>query len=179
MMKRFFDGLIFGAGFTISFIILWYLAAYSIQPIVDRLRFERLGIGADSEISDTKQASSAQRGLQDIPFHALRVDDQIKQSSIIALAQYEQASDGRMKAVIKEFLKKDPNTIFYYDVGDEYSPSSYFPKDNTSYGDGAIIFFTGSPATMKSSMSYSDNRVRALGDIPIELLREKCRENNA
>jgi hypothetical protein len=42
-----------------------------------------------------------------------------------------------------------------------------------------VMFFTGSPATMRMSMTYFGDRVHSLGDLPIELLRQKCEEPNA
>jgi len=113
-----------------------------------------------------------------IPFHELELDQQIEQSSVIAIARYEPGNNGEVKAIITEILKKDPNTTFYYNIGDEYKSSSYYPRDNTRYGDGVVIFFTGSPANMRMSMSYHGDRIRSLGDLPIELLRKKCKEKN-
>ncbi len=81
-----------------------------------------------------------------------------------------------MKAIIKEFLKKEPDTTIYYSVGDEYKDSSYCPSQNTKYGDGVVISFVGSPATMRMSMSYSGGRIHSLGDIPMELFKEKCND---
>ena len=82
-------------------------------------------------------------------------------------------------AKIKEFLKKESGTTIYYNIGDEYPTSSYYPKEGTRYGDGVIIFFADSPATMKMSMSYSGDRIHSLGDIPIELFKKKCNDQNA
>ena len=42
-------------------------------------------------------------------------------------------------------------------------------------GDGEVVFFTGSPAMMQLAMSYSEDRIRGLGDMPLALLREKAR----
>jgi hypothetical protein len=111
------------------------------------------------------------------PFHELGAEEQIKEATVIALARYERADDGRMKAIIREFLKKQPNTTIYYNVGDEYAPSSYFPKEGMNYGDGVVIFFTGSPASM--SMSFSGDRIHGLGDIPLQLFKQKCEEPSA
>jgi len=33
MLKKFGEGLTFGAGFGISFILLWYIAAYLLYPL--------------------------------------------------------------------------------------------------------------------------------------------------
>jgi len=107
-------------------------------------------------------------------FYTLPIEEKIQSASLIAVASYEQAPDGRMKAIITDILKKDPGTVSYYDIGDEYSSSSYYPNEKSSYGDGVIIFFTGSPATMKLSMTYEGDRIRGLGDMPMALFRAKC-----
>jgi hypothetical protein len=60
---------------------------------------------------------------------------------------------------------------------DEYSAASYYPKQGTSHGDGIVIFFDGSPAMMRLSMSYSGDRIQSLGDMPLELLRAKCEKD--
>ena len=78
-----------------------------------------------------------------------------------------------------EFLKKESGVTVYYHLGDEHAPSSHYPKANTDYGDGVIIFFTGSPAVMQMSMSYSGDRIRGLADMPLELFRQQCRAPDA
>lgn len=109
-------------------------------------------------------------------FYELPIEEQIQQASQIIVASYEEAPDGRMKAIITDILKKDPGTVSYYDIGDEHPSSSYYPSEKSSYGDGVIIFFTDSPATMKLSMTYEGDRIRGLGDMPMALFRAKCSE---
>jgi hypothetical protein len=48
-----------------------------------------------------------------------------------------------------------------------------------NYGDGVVIFFTGSPASMSMSMSFSGDRIHGLGDIPLQLFKQKCEEPSA
>jgi len=57
------------------------------------------------------------------PFHEMPLEQQIEHSSMIALAEYEEGEDGRMRAMIREILKKAPNTASYFDVGDEHPMS--------------------------------------------------------
>lgn len=181
MFKKFTEGLVFGGGFAVAFVAVWYIAAYLITPLFVASQFERAASKQPSDMQGTIQPSEPGRAefFHELatPFHELGLDEQIKKSSVIALARYESSPDGKMKAIIKEFLKKDPNVTIYYNIGDEYPSSSYYPKERTSYGDGVIIFFAGSPATMRMSMTYSGDRIRSLGDLPIELLRKKCKEN--
>lgn len=183
MLKKFTEGLVFGGGFGVSFLVLWYVAAYLITPMFVESQIEQ---AANRQLSDhdAKTQSSISRSPgtprdSGPPFHELKIEEQIKKSSVIALAKYEPSPDGKMKAIIKEFLKNEPGVTLYYKIGDEYASSSYYPKEKTSYGDGLVIFFVGSPATMRMSMSYEGDRIRGLGDIPLELLKKKCKEPNA
>ncbi len=112
---------------------------------------------------------------QYVGFHEWPLERQIQKASVIAIARYEK-DNGRLKCVISEILKQAPDTKFYYKVGDEYRPSSVYPRDNASYGDGQIIFFTGSPAFMRYSCSFEGDRIGGLGDMPIDVLRETVRK---
>ena len=183
MLKKFMDGLAFGGGFATSFIVLWFVASYLIFPIFAS-SFVTQSIDIEhQDTSDTPPVnlpSSPNVSISNVKqFHELELEDQIKLSSVIALAKYTTAKDGKVKAVISEILKQDSGVTFYYKVGDEYQPSGYYPEDNTNYGDGIVIFFTGSPATMKMSMTYHGDRIHGLGDLPIELLKNKCRNPNS
>jgi hypothetical protein len=111
-----------------------------------------------------------------VPFYELPVEQQIEEASMIAMARYEEGEGGARRAVITEILKKAPETVSYYEVGDEHPMSSYMQKSDGFHGDGLIIFFTGSPATMSLSVTFDGERIRGLGDIPLALFREKCSE---
>jgi hypothetical protein len=182
MYKKFLDGLIFGAGFTVAFLIFSYTADFFIAPSLLDQKLQRIA-GFPRETSNVPLAhidgSGKTEKTNEKPFHELAPEEQIKQANFIALAKYEKSPNGKMRAIIKEFLKKDANTPIYYKIGDEYPGSSFYPEKNTSYGDGVVIFFTGSPATMKMSMTYSGNRISSLGDMPMELFLKKCKEPNA
>lgn len=171
MLKKFTDGLIFGAGFSISCMVLLFLASFLILPMFVSKHIEYPTGIEQSNVGAHSQPS--------IPFHDLGLEEQIKQSSVIALAKFEPAPDGQMKAIIKEFLKKDTEVTIYYSIGDEHPSSSYYRQKDVGHGDGLVIFFTGSPANMKMSMSYSGDRIHSLGDIPVELFKKKCSEPDA
>lgn len=176
MFKKFIEGLVFGGGFIISVSLIGYVVATKMFPI--SFRPQMTSADQESRFSGKKQPLfSLRKELEDgfdIPFHELSVDEQINKSTAIALAKFEPSPDGQMKAIIKEFLKKESGVEIYYNIGDEHPSSSYFPNDRTRHGDGMIIFFTGSPAVMRMSMTFSGNRIRSLGDIPIELFKKKC-----
>lgn len=179
MFKKFTEGLVFGGGFGISFVLVWYIAAYLIYPMFVGPQIQKTISEIESKVPPSVSSRPEVLEKSGKQFHELSLEEQIKQASVIAIAKYEKSPDGKMKAIIKEFLKKEPGTTIYYSIGDEYPGSSYYPKENTMYGDGVVVFFTGSPATMKMSMTYSGDRIRSLGDIPMELFRKKCKDENA
>lgn len=124
---------------------------------------------------EIKEAYSPSTSDQ-LHFHEFSLDEKIKQASVIAIATYEPSPDGRIKAVIREFLKKEPNTIIRYKVGDEYASGSFYPNESQrrNTDGGVVVFFVGSPALVQYSVSYSGDRIAGLSDIPVKLLRKKC-----
>ena len=178
MLDKFKEGLIFGAGFAISFVAIWYMAAFFITPMIINSQIEDINkiqqsFTTKSQSVPSQTIVSSQTEKQ---FYELTSDEQIQIASVIVLAKYVPAKDGKVKAVISQFLKKDNNVIFHYKIGDELVSSSYYPRENTSYGDGLVVFFAGSPPSQKMSMPYDGDRIRSLGDMPMELFKNKCNE---
>ena len=182
MFKKFIEGLAFGCGFSISFIALWFVAAFTITPMLASYFTQH----AEKQIleKDAGAPAAIRPEIKNFheegkPFHEMSLEEQIQKASVIALARYEKADDGKMKAMIKEFLKKDPDVTVHYNIGDEYPNSSYYPSEDKKYGDGVVIFFVGSPASMRMSVSYSGDRIGGLADLPIELFKKKCKAPGA
>jgi hypothetical protein len=107
--------------------------------------------------------------------HDWPVEKQIALASVIAVGKWRK-SDSTLRCIISEILKQAPNTTFYYKVGDEFRPGNQRVKDDTSYGDGQIMFFVGSPASFRCAMSFSGDRIAGMGDMPISELRELIRK---
>lgn len=84
----------------------------------------------------------------------------------------------RYKAIVAEILKPEPDTILYYS-GDEYPTLSFFPKEGESCGEGQVVFLVGSPASMRSSYSFSGGRIGGLGDMPLSTLREMVKRKKS
>jgi hypothetical protein len=93
---------------------------------------------------------------------------------VIALATHRIEKD-QVKTVIAEILKQTPGTTFYYKIGDEWRTHQPL-RPNTSYGEGQVMFFVGSPAQFRFSTSYHDGRITGLGDMPLDVLRKKIGE---
>ncbi len=171
MFNKFINGLIFGTGFAIAFTIITYLGL----TFLTNIKFNEQTHFVSGNSENTKETLPQKHIKPSTPFHELSVEDKIKASSVIALMRYEKSNDGKVKTIIKEFLKKDKDVTIYYKVGDEYKTPEYYPKSGKIYGDGVIAFFQGSPATMRFSTTYRGDRIAGLSDLPIELLRKKCK----
>jgi hypothetical protein len=137
-------------------------------------------LGMHSETASSNPEARASRTAPYIPkssrdeyegFHDWPIEKQVASASAIVLTKH--SDDGeRLTSTVSEILKLAPGTTLYYKVGDEYKNGSRYLEKNVSYGDGEIIFFTGSPAQMRFSTSHADGRCRGLGDMPIETLKE-------
>ena len=172
MLRKILEGFLFGTGFSLACILVAVFITPQLMPISFRSSIDRPPPIASQRIPSAHPPEQPD-------FHKLPLEEQIKHASAIALARYEPSPDGKMKAVIREFLKNEPNTIIHYKVGDEYSSASFYPNKDRLHGDGVIIFFVGSPASMRMSITYSGDRIMGLADIPIELFRKKCEAPNA
>jgi hypothetical protein len=107
-------------------------------------------------------------------FDRLSPEQRVQSASVIALAKW-QRSGSTLKCVISEIVKQTPNTVFYYKVGDEFHAGNQRATENADFGDGEILFFTGSPARLELITAYRDGRITGLGDMPISTLREVVR----
>ena len=107
-------------------------------------------------------------------FDRLSPEERVRVASVIALTKW-QRSGSTFKCMISEILKQTPDTKFYYKVGDEIRSHSQNVRENTDYGDGEILFFTGSPARLQETFAYRNERITALGDMPISTLRDTIR----
>ncbi len=173
MIRKFFEGLLIGLGFWLALLVvggiaMYLLASPQFSPIHPSVTFSQ------GELPPTQVQKDP--GPQ---FHDLPIEKQIAMASVIALARFEPAVDGKMKAVFREFLKEVPDTTIYYSIGDEYPSASYYPSEGKVHGDGVVVFFVGSPADMRMSMTYTGDRIHSLGDIPLELFRKKCKTPEA
>ncbi|MGH8524511.1 MAG: hypothetical protein ACREXY_09920 [Gammaproteobacteria bacterium] len=118
--------------------------------------------------------TSPETGLTDslAGFHEFPIEQQIRSASAIVLTKYRRDGD-RLTSVVAEILKHKPGTTFHYKVGDEYKAvGDRVIRANTHYGDGEVVFFAGSPATVRLSASYTNERIGMAGDVLLDTLRK-------
>jgi hypothetical protein len=105
-------------------------------------------------------------------FHQWTLEKKIESASVIVMTVHKE-ENGKLKSIISEILKQGPGVTFYYGIGDEYVHGGRDLEANTFYGDGEVIFFTGSPTPMmRYSATYSNGRCQAFEDMPLQTFRE-------
>jgi hypothetical protein len=169
LRTKFIEGITFGAGFGLAFFVVAWALAWLVGG-ADRLKNGVTLYSSSTSVSSTSPPAEEAMGGFDIP-----VEERIKKASFIALARFEPSPDGRQRAIIKEFLKETPGALIHYKVGDEYAPGSFYPQAGQERGDGVVVFFVGSPASMRFSSNYHGDRIGTFGDMPLDLFRRKCR----
>jgi len=123
---------------------------------------------ADTSAGTPKEAFESREGLS--------LEEKVKRASIILLTENKQES-GKIRAFIKEELKRAPGTAFHYSIGDEYLPLAVVPRQNTTYGDGALVFLQGSPASNRESYSIYNGSISAFGEMPLPKVRQIIAES--
>ncbi|MEM7708111.1 MAG: hypothetical protein AAF358_21340 [Pseudomonadota bacterium] len=165
MLKVLLKGAAFGLGFATSCAIVWIV----LDPL--------------SAVTQSNQEQAAAL-TREPPFEAPNffdqtVEEQISSSTVIALTRYIDGPNGKI-SILDAILKRNPGTEFYYEVGDQFPNSEYFSDPiDSRFGDGQVVFMSGSPATMRAAMSYRGERISNLGDMPLEVFLAKCEAEDA
>jgi hypothetical protein len=107
-------------------------------------------------------------------FEHLSPEQRISSASVVALCRYER-SGSTLRCIITEILKQREGTPFHYKVGDEFRAGNQRVSENTDFGDGEVLFFSGSPLHSESIMAYRHDRIDALGDMPVSTFCELVR----
>lgn len=80
--------------------------------------------------------------------------------------------EGTVVDTVAEVLLLRPGTVLHYRVGDRFGRFEEAARPDTSYGDGRVVFFTGSPARMRLSVTHHQGRLAGLADLPLDLFRQ-------
>jgi hypothetical protein len=160
-------------------IAVWCLCGLiALQVVIYGASYVRSGsllarYGAGGPVTTTTLSTRPVRGATDaegMQFHDLPPEQMVAKASAILLVSYQPDGE-RMKAVVAEVLKKEPDVVLHYGVGDELRYLSYYPKGGETRGEGQVVFMVGSPAEMRSSFSFDAGRIGGFGDMPLESLR--------
>jgi len=138
---------------------------------VNSLRFARQASSSFEGARHTGPSAIAAPTPEPSFTHDMPLEQIIARSSAIMLVTYIPEGK-RYKAIVAEFVKRSPNTVVYYSVGDEYPTLSYTPKAGETCGEGQVVFMVGSPAEMRVSYSFTNDQISGFGDMPLKRLRE-------
>lgn len=174
MFNKFVSGLVVGLGFSIALVTV--ITAWVVLVIPHVVESGPMTVYQSSTTTSTDKNSFHIEKFGELP-----LDEMIANATVILRTEIRKNEQGRYQSVIKEILKQQDGVDFYYKVGDVYNDHSdynNYEERRITIPNGFIVFMTGSPATMRYSVSYSENeRISGLGDLPLVLLREKCADN--
>ncbi|MDQ6619737.1 MAG: hypothetical protein M3Z31_08590 [Pseudomonadota bacterium] len=107
-----------------------------------------------------------------IDFDQLPLARKIQIATVIAVGEHRM-DNGMLRTYITEVLKRDPRAAFPYTIGDQYPHQ--FPSDfnRAQFGDGEVMFFVGGQATLRQTLTISANKVLALDDMQLQVLRDE------
>lgn len=118
----------------------------------------------------------ARRQDQYPDFHTWPLQQQIQVASVIVLTRRREDRADGVHCQVSEILKQNRGTEFYYQIGDDY-PLCGAAAGNDAPGardsEGEVLFFIGSPAAFRYSVSYARGKVASLGDMPLSALRKR------
>ena len=95
-------------------------------------------------------------------WEGLSFEDRVERATLVLIAE-NRTEGGMIRAYIKEELRRKPGTAFEFSVGAEYPPIARTPEPNTSYGEGVLLLFAGSPAELQESVSIHGGNVSVSG----------------
>lgn len=168
IFKVFLKGFVFGLGALAAVAATWI--AFALSTGGPSISFSSR---ADMPATPAAAKDVRIRGVAQRNFGDMTVDDQIASASVIFIARFEPAEDGRRKAVITEILKSPSSGSFDFEVGDEYARLSTYSEDPDEDGDGYVTFMTGDPPEFRMSSNIREERIGGFGGIPLDLLRKK------
>lgn len=167
MMKRFWDGLVFGAGFGVAFTVVSFLSMTFLFPLT-----------MDYVSEEAPERFISSESEQSVKFHELSFEDKLRNASALIITRYENTEGGKTIAIVDQIYRSSPEVKIYFKVGDEYPDGSFYPEKNTKYGEGTIVVLVNSPADARYSSSLFSGRIGAYGDMPIETAIKLFTERN-
>ena len=122
--------------------------------------------------SDSRRSSASRDPSEKTP------EQTAAQAAVIITVNYTKDGD-RYKATVSEILKNEQGSNFEYEVGDEYEPASFVPKENVRYGTGAVVFLPKNPYASGYSKVSILGTIPAFEDMTLEDFRRLVREQHA
>jgi hypothetical protein len=112
-----------------------------------------------------------ENGFEWNDFHSLSLEKKIARANLIVIAKFKDNGQA-IDCVVSEVLKKDPSVSKEMVPGDEISECTEKRKETgVNYGDGAVVFFGGTPTEFRYSATYFDGLVHSEGDVSIDAVR--------
>lgn len=145
MLNKFISGIVFGAGFSLSFVTIYTIWMVWAIPAA----FNSSAVNTESAVSQLNNSDGLPQYSDDLSsyikdFDKLTVDDKIKNSTAILLTEYIIDDEGNYINSVVEILKQESGVELYYQIGDKYEAYGNYEIDGEYRPKGYIVFMAGS-----------------------------------
>ncbi|GAB3272692.1 hypothetical protein [Parahaliea aestuarii] len=156
MIRRFFHGMAFGAGFTIAAILIVYLLESS-SLMKEQEEIAALRSAHDEIVED---------------FSNLSPGEKARMSSVIFVVRYFPSSEGRFIAEVDEVLKVANGIKFPHKPGDSFPGANYQADSVSGYGSHGLVMMVGEKPRLRTVSYFDGVRIGSFGNITLDEFRE-------
>ena len=160
MIKKLFQGFIFGTGFTIAvFLMIWLVnisdISFSRKPVVH----------SSSEAVNYEEKAN---------WRSLAVSARIEKASGLVLLRFNEGEDMHMEAYVEKVFAKDKSIKLPLSVGQRVESSDYYAEGgHSSNRDGVLLIYSDNPPKEMEGAYLYEDRLIALQNMPLKLFIEK------
>ena len=159
MFKKLMNGFIWGVGFSLALILIFFVAYktfFNVKP--------RPAYGVDERNAMEER----------IKWQELSDEEKIRTATVAVIVKYEKGEGLHMKAYIARVLSRSEDQALPYVVGSRLETEDYYSQDGRVRNrDGVVVMFGGNPVNDLGSIFIYDDRLSAMGNMPIEVFVNK------
>jgi len=164
MLKKLFQGFIFGVGFTIGIITVIGV----VGVVSSKFTFTPI------DSTDAEEASYQDQ----TKWRKLTLSEKIPEISGMALVRFKDGEDSHKEAYVEKILTKENAIKIPLEVGDRVEKEDYYPSVGSSSRNGVLLLFTGNPPRKIEGAYMYEDRLIGHGDMPLEIFLKKFKEES-
>ena len=159
MFKKLMNGFVWGVGFSLALILLFFVAS---------ITFFNVKPGPAYGVDQRKAMEER------IKWQELSDEQKIRTASVAVIVRYEKGEGLHMKAYVDRVLSKSEDHALPYVVGSRLETEDYYSQaGRVRDRDGVVVMFGGNPINDLGSIFIYDDRLSAMGNMPIEVFANK------
>ena len=159
MLKKLMNGFVWGVGFSLALILIFFVAYKNFLNVKPRPAY---GV-------DQRKAMEER-----IKWQELSDEEKIRTATVAVIVKYEKGEGLHMKAYVDKVLSRSDDQTLPYSVGSRVETEDYYTQDGRVLNrDGVVLMFGGNPINDLGSIFIYDDRLSAMGNMPVEVFVNK------